>query len=178
VDYSTAFNCVVDDTDKANGVVTVAFVQAGGQILNAEAMTLNFQTVNVTADGTVGVNVAVTEAVVDTGSETVNKMPLNTQAADSAAVVYVPSVPAPVFTAGDVNNDSAINLLDAVLTVQHVSGTMYAGQAATFEPWAANVDGDTAISVNDVTLLLKKAVNMPVDLVASTVQPTVVAPNP
>jgi len=178
VDYSTAFNCVVDDTDKASGTVTIAFMQAAGQVLNTEAMTLNFQAVNIAADTTVDVNVTVTDAVVDTGSEVVRKMPLNTQAADSAAVLYVPAGPVPTFTAGDVDNDGYVDLLDAVLTIQYICGTIHTEQAATFEPWAANVDGDSTISVNDVTLLLKKSINMPVNLVASTVLPTVVAPNP
>ena len=171
VDYSTAFNCVVDDSNKANGTLTVAFTQATGQILNTEAMTLNFQTVNVTADTTIEVTAQVTDAIVDTGSECVSKMPITTTASDSAAVVYVVVEPAPVFTAGDVNNDGLNNLLDAVLVNQKLNGTIYASQDATFQIWAADVDGDAAVTTSDVTVLLRKALRDDTVLTAATSKP-------
>ncbi len=175
-DYSTAFNCVVDDSNKANGVLTVAFVQAGGLVLNTEAMTLNFTTAEILTDTSTDVDVKVLSAVVLTDTGSVRKTPIITDVKVTTDLYYVPAGGAPEFNAGDVNNDTFVNLLDAVLVIQEINGSMHANQAANFQVWAADVDGDFIITSNDVTVLLKKSVGISVELIKATRRPVVVAP--
>jgi len=174
VDYSTAFNCVVDDSNKANGVLVVAFAQAGGLVLNTEAMTLNFTTKNIASDGSMDLQVAVGTVVVSTANGALRKTPLTPNTGISADLYYVPDGAAPIFTAGDVNKDTKVNLLDAVLVIQEINGTMHANQQAVFEPWAADVDGDRYISSNDVTILLQNSVGIAVTLIPATQRPIVI----
>ncbi len=172
VNFTSAFNCAVNAANAANGTLTIAFAPAAGLNLNAEALVLNFQTKAGTEDTTATVNVAITEANVDTGSAVVDTiMPLTTTASVTANITHVELVPAPEFTAGDVNQDTRINLLDAVTVIQALKNALYDAQVATFQVWAADVDGDNTVTTNDVAVLLKKATGETVDLVKATNQP-------
>ncbi len=174
--FTSAFNCNVNAANAATGALVVSFAPAAGLNLNAEALVMNFQTKAGTEDTTATVAVEITEANVDTGSNIVDTiMPLTTTASVTANITHVEVTPAPVFTAGDVNQDTRINLLDAVTVIQALKNALYDSQVATFQVWAADVDGDNAVTTNDVTVLLKNAVGETVNLVRATAQPTISA---
>ncbi len=177
VDFTTAFNCAVNAANAANGTLTIAFAPADGLNLNAEALVLNFKTKEVANDTTVDVQVTITETNVDTGSNIVDTMmPLTTSASASAAVTHVNIGPVPTFTAGDVNQDGEVDLMDGVMVIQALKDTIYESQKASFQIWAADVDGDNTVTVNDITILLKNATGDEVTLVKATTLPTIIVP--
>lgn len=64
-------------------------------------------------------------------------------------------------TPGDVNRSGNVDLLDAILIVDALNGSLDDAQAAIFSVRAANVDGDAdnTVTTNDVTYLLRNLLN-------------------
>ncbi len=175
--YSTAFNCFVNAKDAATGKLVVAFANADGLALNAEAMTLNFEAANITDNTDLKVTVTVDKVAVDDGTAVVYKTPLTTVSEAEALVYYVDPSPKPDdLLIGDVNGDKSRDLLDAVLVIQKINSTIPAQQSASFIVWAADCDGDNQVTTNDVTVLLRNAVGKSVVWIGATESPIVVAP--
>lgn len=74
------------------------------------------------------------------------------------------------FTAGDVNQDGAINVLDALITLRILGGFTYNG---ALEEKAMFLDGDGIITMADVVCLMRKAAKWEVDLTAAPADATV-----
>jgi len=73
-------------------------------------------------------------------------------------------------TAGDVNNDGAVNVLDAAVALRLLSGNAYKG---TVQPKGMFVDGDGVANMADLVLLMRKAAGWNVELQAAKDDATV-----
>ena len=75
-----------------------------------------------------------------------------------------------LFTAGDVNDDGAVNVLDGLIMLRTLSGLTYSG---VLEEKAMFLDGDGIVSMADAVLLLRKTAQWEVDLLAAPATATV-----
>ena len=82
------------------------------------------------------------------------------------------------FTPGDVNNDKKVNLLDAALLLQKLSGTIHHSQDATFNLFGANVQNSgtdlNEVNTADLARLLSYLAGNSADLDVSYDAPTFV----
>ncbi len=121
-------------------------------IPSAEAgkwMTVYFKAAeNLTADTLVEMTSLMTVAVVDGEERTAE---VKTKTAADEIMLYAGCTP------GDVNRNGKVELLDAVLIVDALNGSLDEAAAAIFSVRAANVDGDAdnTVTTNDVTYLLR-----------------------
>ncbi len=112
-------------------------------------MTLYFKAADeLTADDLVDVASLLTKVVVN---NTERSADLKTKTASASTMLYAGCTP------GDVNRSGNVDLLDAVMLVDALNGTLDEATMAIFSVRAANVDGDAenTVTTNDVTYLLR-----------------------
>ncbi len=159
------------------GILSVVMVQKDGVALNNadDILKLNFRTVDALKDdaeapATMTVTQAVTKVSSGTAAENVSVIQ---NMLDTNAMIYA------AFTAGDVNADGAVDLLDAILMMEKLNGVIDAADDEDFVARAANVDGDDLNEVNtaDITYMLRYLANWSANaqLNRSEPQPTLVA---
>lgn len=159
------------------GVLSIVMVQQDGVALNnaGEALKLNFIATDALKDDaespvTMTVTQAVTKAATNTGAASVDVIQ---NMINDNAMIYA------AFTAGDVNADGVVDLLDAILMMEKLNGVMDAADDEDFVARAANVDGDDLNEVNtaDITYMLRYLAKWSAnaELNRSEPQPTLIA---
>ncbi len=150
-----AYYCQVNVVD--DGLLKIAVVHSDATPVSAltDWLTLNFTATNViTKDTEVPVYVLVEQAVTreeaNAAAQNVGDRIQNALDQD-ATVIYGP------FTAGDVDGNGVVELLDAILLIEKLEGTIDLNDDSAFIKRAANVDGDILNEVNtaDITYLLR-----------------------
>lgn len=154
-----------------NGELTV--VLSGDRELNAESVYLRFKTLDIAADCTVTAAVTMTDAVVNYADGLTAADALVTE--NSASAMLIRETAPENFIAGDINSDNKFSLMDAALMLQALSGTIHKDQA--FEVWAADVDGDLAVTVNDLATQLKALVDSNITFETATAKPSLLVVN-
>ncbi|MBQ8600722.1 MAG: hypothetical protein IJ407_05040 [Clostridia bacterium] len=101
------------------------------------------------SDVLTAIKATLTEATVG-GNET-DVTTLLVLGAEDTAMIYAGCTP------GDVNRSGVVDLLDVVLTIEALDGTLDADDVAIFSVRAANVDGDeeNVVNTKDVTYLIR-----------------------
>lgn len=146
---------------------TLLITLSADRTLNAESIYLWFETINPAED-------TPTTATMTLLETTANEQTGNALIPEKTASTTVLFDETPeIVTAGDLNEDNRINILDTALLLQSLSGTLHSNQ--TFQVWAADVDGDAEVTVNDLTMLLRYLVDPSVELVPAPEKPAVFA---
>jgi len=139
------------------GLLKVVIVHRDATAVNqpVDWLTLNFTaTTELTRDAEAPVSVRVEQAVtreeVTNAANSVGNDIFNNYD-DDAAMLYGP------FTAGDVDGNGVVELLDAILLIEKLEGSIDVDNDSEFVKRAANVDGDAGNEVNtaDITYLLR-----------------------
>ncbi len=152
-------------TEEAEGTLLITL--SADRTLNAESLYLWFETINPTED-------TPTTATMTLLETTANERTGNALIPEKTASTTVLFDETPeIVTAGDLNEDNRINILDTALLLQSLSGTLHPNQ--TFQVWSADVDGDAEVTVNDLTMLLRYLVDPSVELVPAPEKPAVFA---
>lgn len=89
---------------------------------------------------------------------------------DDLAYILPNDLNLPTFTPGDVNGNGKVNVHDVILLKQALDLTE---TLETAQLYAANVNGDATVSVNDATAILRWTVDKTVELCKSYISPTI-----
>ena len=173
VDYAPSAGYMVTVNEKADGTLRVILAKENGTLLTAsDVATLTFVTKALPAGTdhtTLTVDATLTEAVVGTGDATAKKEALTKTASTTAEFSVF------TFVAGDVDDNDEVDLLDAVLMIQKLNGTIGPDQGAAFQLIAADVNNSGAFDTADIVLMLQYCTGFEVELENATQEPTFVA---
>ncbi len=171
VEYApSAATVVVNEVTEGN--LVIAMVKADGTTLTeADAITLTFKVQglsNSVINAALTATATLTKATVGTGDAFAVAEALTKTVAATSAASYLD------FEAGDVNSDGYVDLLDAVLIIQKLNGTIGTAQDAAFKLIAADVNNSGDVNTADVTLVLQYVCEMDVTFTPAMQEPTIV----
>lgn len=155
INYSASDKYLVQLLPVEAGVISLVVISKDGTPADelAEDITLSFRSVadlkeDTEAPATIEVLQAVTKADLDALAENVNVF---NSLIEANAAIYGK------FTPGDVDGNGKVELLDAILLIEMLEGTIEVSDEDLFVKRAANVDGDMNNEVNtaDVTFFLR-----------------------
>ncbi len=173
VDYAPSAGYMVTVNEKADGTLRVILAKENGTLLTAsDVATLTFVTKALPAGTdhtTLTVDATLVETVVGTGDATAKKEALTKTASTTAEFSVF------TFVAGDVDDNDEVDLLDAVLMIQKLNGTIGPDQGAAFQLIAADVNNSGAFDTADIVLMLQYCTGFEVELENATQEPTFVA---
>ncbi len=165
---SADYACVINDEKAAEGLLTVAVPNVAGGILVSDVITLNFTLIpNVdlnVLENSFTVDVTMTGAIVYTpenGTEDLSASILVRDASVAATTYYVETAVIP----GDVNGDTMVDMLDAVLILAKLNGNIAPEQDSyAFLIMAADVNNDGTMNLVDADMILQYVTDMDVTL--------------
>lgn len=171
VDYApSAATVVVNEVTEGNLVIAMAKAD-GTTLTEADAITLTFKVQglsNSVINAALTAAATLTQTTVGTGDDLAVMEALTKTVAATSAASYLD------FEAGDVNSDGYVDLLDAVLIIQKLNGTIGTAQDAAFKLIAADVNNSGDVNTADVTLVLQYVCEMDVTFTPAVQEPTIV----